>query len=100
MQPNELELRSVDQLLNESFFVPAYQRGYRWTSRQVMELLDDVFAFVKEKRQSNDEFYCLQPVVVAHREKHWELIDGQQRLTTIFLILSYFNSRFSEGFKK
>jgi uncharacterized protein with ParB-like and HNH nuclease domain len=100
MQQNELELRSVDQLLNESFFVPAYQRGYRWTTWEVTELLNDVFTFIKEKRKSKGEFYCLQPVVVARREKHWELIDGQQRLTTIFLILSYFNSRFAEDYKK
>ena len=100
MQQNELELRSVDQLLNESFFIPAYQRGYRWTARQVTELLDDVLAFIKEKRSAKGEFYCLQPIVVTSREGYWELIDGQQRLTTIFLILSYFNRRLAEEFKK
>jgi uncharacterized protein with ParB-like and HNH nuclease domain len=87
MQNNDLQLRSVSDLLKESFFIPAYQRGYRWTVRQVTDLLQDVFAFMNEKRRAQGEFYCLQPVVVAHRdgEKRWELIDGQQRLTTIFL---------------
>lgn len=96
MHSNELELRSVGQLLNESFFIPAYQRGYRWTSRQVTELLEDVFAFMQETERNTGKFYCLQPIVVARRDGHWELIDGQQRLTTLYLILSYFNNRLSE----
>lgn len=97
MHDNDLQLRSVNELLNESFFIPNYQRGYRWTARQVTELLEDVFAFMKEQRRAKGEFYCLQPIVLAWRQKEedWELIDGQQRLTTIFLVLSFFNNRFT-----
>ncbi|WP_341918330.1 DUF262 domain-containing protein [Polaromonas sp. YR568] len=93
MSTGNLQLRSVSQLMTESFFIPAYQRGYRWTSRQVTELLDDVAAFTERPRPVHGEFYCLQPIVVTRRGESWELIDGQQRLTTIFLILSYFNNR-------
>ncbi|AOJ75932.1 MULTISPECIES: GmrSD restriction endonuclease domain-containing protein [Burkholderia] len=93
MSTGELQLRSISQLMTESFLIPAYQRGYRWTSRQVTELLDDVAAFTERQRPVQGEFYCLQPVVVTRRNDYWELIDGQQRLTTIFLILSYFNNR-------
>jgi hypothetical protein len=93
MSTSNLQLRSISQLMAESFFIPAYQRGYRWTSRQVTELLDDVAAFTERPRPVQGEFYCLQPVVVTRRNDHWELIDGQQRLTTIFLVLSYFNNR-------
>ncbi|TXJ05802.1 MAG: DUF262 domain-containing protein [Aeromicrobium sp.] len=93
MSTGDLQLRSVSQLMTESFFIPAYQRGYRWTSRQVTELLNDVAAFTERKRPVQGEFYCLQPIVVTQRNGHWELIDGQQRLTTIYLILSYFNNR-------
>lgn len=77
----------------ESFFIPAYQRGYRWTSRQVTELLDDVSAFTQRPKPVQGDFYCLQPIVVTRRGDQWELIDGQQRLTTIFLVLSFFNNR-------
>lgn len=93
MSTGDLQLRSVSQLMTESFFIPAYQRGYRWTSRQVTELLDDVAAFTERPQPVQGEFYCLQPVVVTKRGGEWELIDGQQRLTTIFLILSFFNNR-------
>ena len=81
----QLRLRSVFDLLNERFFVPSYQRGYRWTPRQVEALLDDLEGFQLSSRQgSPDAFYCLQPVVVRRRsEREWEIVDGQQRLTTI-----------------
>lgn len=65
------------------FLVPAYQRGYRWGRDEVTRLLDDITA-------SDGRKYFLQPVVVKRRdEARWELVDGQQRLTTLLLILRY-----------
>lgn len=100
MKKNDLKLRSVNDLLNEVFFIPAYQRGYRWAARQVTDLLNDVFSFMNKDHRNKEEFYCLQPVVVAEHAGQWELIDGQQRLTTLFLILSYFNNRLAEKHRK
>lgn len=100
MAENKIELKSVNELLEMKFFIPLYQRGYRWTEQQVKDLLNDIWEFSKKKKQEY-EFYCLQPLVVklmSNEEKtkcklisndEWyEVIDGQQRLTTIFLILS------------
>ena len=72
------------------FAVPGYQRGYRWSRTDVERLLDDVFTF----DERNDQTYCLQPVVVKRKENgNFELIDGQQRLTTLFLIYSHMHAR-------
>lgn len=91
MSDRNLLLRPVDALLGERFFIPSYQRGYRWSERQVTELLDDIWEF-QQNCERKEEFYCLQPIVVRKREGgEWELVDGQQRLTTIFLILTYHN---------
>ena len=68
-----------------SFFVPSYQRGYRWGEEEVIRLLDDIYS-TEGKRN-----YCLQPVVVRKCGDKLELIDGQQRLTTIYLICKYMN---------
>lgn len=97
---NELTLKKINDLLTMSFFIPAYQRGYRWSARQVIELLEDIYEFCDRKIKVDEDFYCLQPVVVKQRGEQWELVDGQQRLTTILLILGYFNSRFAEDFRK
>lgn len=90
MSDTALCLKPINDLLKERFFIPSYQRGYRWSPRQVTDLLDDIFTFQRESdRKGKEAFYCLQPVVVTKRPAgDWEVIDGQQRLTTIFLILT------------
>lgn len=92
-------LKPIYELLSESFYIPAYQRGYRWTEQQVVDLLEDVMAFQgSNENRSHDGFYCLQPIVVKKRDDlpAWEVVDGQQRLTTLYLIIQYFNSRMVE----
>jgi len=94
--------KTIDELREFKFFIPSYQRGYRWTERQVEDLLEDINAFTPTPIEKTGEktWYCLQPVVVKKcdekvKEKHnlqdtWhEVIDGQQRLTTLFLIIHY-----------
>lgn len=66
-----------------NFVVPSYQRGYRW-QEEVKILLDDI------NEVPEGANYCLQPIVVKKIDDNkYELIDGQQRLTTLFLILGY-----------
>ena len=82
MQNAILEPKLVGNVIGE-FSVPAYQRGYRWGSEQIKMLLNDIW-------ENGDSNYCLQPIVVKElAPKKYELIDGQQRLTSIYLILKY-----------
>lgn len=64
------------------FYIPDYQRGYRWGKEEVKMLLTDL-------KKNGDNPYCLQPIVVKRVDDRYEVIDGQQRLTTIFLIYKY-----------
>lgn len=73
-----------------NFRLPSYQRGYRWTSDEVKRLLEDLH----EWRPTNKHpYYYLQPIVLknlgknAEGQDEYELIDGQQRLTTLRLIM-------------
>ena len=100
---SNLNLKSICEILGENFFVPSYQRGYRWTVQQVKDLLDDIQEFIEQNRDcidvNNDDdkpIYCIQPLVVKKKKndendasEKWEVIDGQQRLTTIYIILAY-----------
>lgn len=90
MEENSIELKSINDILNHAFFVAHYQRGYRWNKQQVNDLLNDIWEF-SQKEKNKNEFYCLQPIVVKKVNDQWELIDGQQRLTTILIILNFFN---------
>lgn len=103
-----LKLKSIYQLLykekdtTESFFIPSYQRGYRWTKQQVVELLEDIWEFICKKNKDQNEFYCLQPIVVKKNKEHdlkWDVIDGQQRLTTIFIILKILSDKIESDIK-
>jgi uncharacterized protein with ParB-like and HNH nuclease domain len=88
--------KTIGELRGFSFIVEDYQRGYKWDFNQVLDLLNDIKDFeVKGKVQS----YCLQPVAVKRIIKSkgddnnitrnlFELVDGQQRLTTIYIILA------------
>ena len=110
-QENKIKVTAVSELLRMNFFIPGYQRGYRWTEQQVNDLLNDINEF----EPKNGSWYCLQPLVTKktildinqfktdiqdktelqditdalNKQIRYEVIDGQQRLTTIYLILSY-----------
>ena len=105
MSENKIGIKSVSELLNMKFFIPDYQRGYRWTTQEVKDLLEDIHDFSTKECKSSGEFYCLQPLVVrqmSEQEKQefglsvndvwYEVIDGQQRLTTLYLMLIALNS--------
>ena len=83
-QENTIKETAVGKLLGMNFSIPGYQRGYRWTEQQVNDLLNDINEF----EPKNGSWYCLQPLVVMKKDEKWEVIDGQQRLTTIYLILA------------
>lgn len=113
----KIGLVPIKDFLGMRFFIPSYQRGYRWTEQQVVDLLEDINEFIGNKQNG---IYCIQPLVVKGipsknavydirslyannvipsldeiREKlkieKWEVIDGQQRLTTIKILLSFLN---------
>ncbi|MCB9033156.1 MAG: DUF262 domain-containing protein [Chitinophagales bacterium] len=98
MSNNSIPIKTINDLLKYNFFIPSYQRGYRWTKQQVTDLLNDIWEFINKQNEKDNEWYCLQPVVVMKRVENTEIenklfgdwydvIDGQQRLTTILLIL-------------
>lgn len=89
MNKINLETKLVGSIEGD-FFIPSYQRGYRWGTDEVNRLLDDVYA-------NGTKNYCLQPVVVRKDGERYELIDGQQRLTTLYLIYRYMHNS-SGGF--
>ena len=86
---NDIKFMSICELCEKKFYIPKYQRGYRWDQQQVIDLLNDIHDF-SQRKPTDEELYCLQPLVVTQKEDNcYEVIDGQQRLTTIKILLSY-----------
>ena len=107
MNNQTITLKSVNELRLDidgkptRYFIAAYQRGYRWTPLQVTQLLEDIREFTKRRNPQPDDFYCLQPLVMRISEGGgFEVVDGQQRLTTLMLILRHFNERLTEKYRQ
>lgn len=86
---NNLEFKSVAELKGYKFHIPSQQRGYRWRKSNVKELIDDLIDF----SESDSSHYCLQPLAVVpsvmapEGQTRYSVLDGQQRLTTLYLLL-------------
>ena len=56
---SELMLKSVYDLLDKNYFIPSYQRGYRWEKRQIQDLLEDLYNFACDKDKTDGSFYLV-----------------------------------------
>ena len=85
----EVNKRSVKELLSngakEKFLIPEYQRPYAWTEEQVITLFEDLVEYTNNQNESSYFLGCI--VSFSNENKEQEIIDGQQRITTLFLLL-------------
>lgn len=110
MRKNTISFKTVEELFGMYFFIPDYQRGYRWEKQQAIDLLQDIYAFICNTPSDSEEIYCIQSLVVSEKTEDilakcksqnaalddinkyikgsWNVVDGHQRLTTIYLMLS------------
>lgn len=96
-QPGKDNLKPVpiSFLFGKTFRIPYQQRGYKWTRKNVRILIKDLWEFLESAQEK--KMYCLQPITVIPSTKQekegleYEVIDGQQRLTTLYLLCKYLN---------
>ena len=87
------EKKVIREIFNMWYCIPDYQRAYVWDTDQVRDLLDDTISAYRENKEAQ---YFLGSMVLKINEKsdnnvsytEYELLDGQQRITTVFLILA------------
>ena len=88
-------IKSVKKVFSEAirqdkqYVVPPYQRGFKWNSDNVCKLLDDLKSFECGNARNSKAFYCIQNITIVPCAKGWNIVDGQQRLTTVYILLSY-----------
>jgi len=107
MSDQTISLKTVNDLRLDAegaplrYFIADYQRGYRWSPLQVSQLLEDIREFTRRRDPQPEEFYCLQPLVLkVSAGGGYEVVDGQQRLTTLLLVLRHFNERLAEKYRQ
>ncbi|MBF1377331.1 MAG: DUF262 domain-containing protein, partial [Porphyromonadaceae bacterium] len=82
----ELRILDDETLFDKEahYVIPRYQRAYAWEDKEIVQLIDDI-------NDSVGDYYIGSLVVakVKGREERYEVVDGQQRLTTLYLLLNY-----------
>lgn len=90
MKENKIELIPISKLERKKFIIDGYQRGYKWGKKEVLELLNDINTF-----DDSQSIYCLQPLILNSKEPFsYEIVDGQQRTTTLYILLKYLVHKF------
>lgn len=81
----ELHVIDVDSSIFTAvnYSIPLYQRDYAWEEKQIVQLIEDI------NDVNPGENYYIGSLIVANRNNTYEVVDGQQRLTTLFLLLSF-----------
>ena len=95
---NQKTVKSLFSENNPDFLIPDYQRPYDWGEEECQTLWDDLYTFAfpdnnADNFRENEEYY-LGPIVTFKNEGKLEVIDGQQRLTTLMLLLRAFYQKF------
>ncbi|HEX5152559.1 MAG TPA: DUF262 domain-containing protein [Parafilimonas sp.] len=82
-QSAKQEIKKLAELLKmENLMIPDYQRPYKWKAENVTQLLDDIFEYAKK-----DKIYRIGSLILHKKNDKYNIVDGQQRLTTISILL-------------
>ena len=98
----EVSKKSIRELFASAnknhFLIPDYQRPYSWENEQVEKMFDDISNFYSNNKNKKDATYFLGSIVSFTNENgEQEIIDGQQRITTILLLLRAFYKDIEES---
>ena len=75
---------------DDNYIIPLYQRAFAWSDKEISQLIDDIYDFEAEK------YYIGSLIINVNSNGLYEVIDGQQRLTALYLLLNYLGYRWKE----
>jgi len=92
----EANIEDVLSVLKRKLQIPPYQRPYTWHKKSVVDLLDDIDTAIESSKTHADFKYRIGSVILHKTEKgEFDVVDGQQRLTTLLLIMLHLDEKFS-----
>ncbi len=90
-----VNIETVDEIFEKSLVIPEYQRPYKWQTKHIKQLVDDIRSYFDDRVDDNAK--CRLGTIVLHNNKNiegvdkYDIVDGQQRLTSLFLLLYVLN---------
>ena len=85
--------KEIRRVFNDRYIIPNFQRPYSWEKEHCDKLWDDLLGFYQDQEDGEGEKYFLGNIVIHPQDKFYAVIDGQQRLTTIVLLLKALHQR-------
>ncbi|GAB3041956.1 hypothetical protein GCM10027155_02860 [Acinetobacter apis] len=94
MSIDQTQPYTILQLLSEdvNYQIPVYQRNYAWEQPQISALIQDVYDYYVKSKEKMENYY-IGSLVVAQKDHYFEVLDGQQRFTTLNLIVLFLKSK-------
>lgn len=91
------ELYNIEKLFEERYIIPIYQRNFEWGESEIRQLILDIFDYSIDNYNKD---YYIGTLIVYDRKNNFEIIDGQQRLTTLCILLSLIKNEYKDKYKK
>ena len=95
LKNNIPQIWSIDKLLKANLVIPNYQRPYKWTDKNIIELLLDIQKSIEESRKYTNFKYRIGTIILYEKkEGEFEIVDGQQRVLSLLLLTLHLQSDF------
>lgn len=95
-QIKSLKVKDIFNSKTDKYKIPIYQRNYAWKEPQIRQLIQDIYDYAEDNEENNEnkkkKYYIGTLVVRPDKENTFEVIDGQQRLTTLSMLVAYLNN--------
>lgn len=88
----KVSIKTINKMFEYQLTIPDYQRPYKWQTKHIKQLVDDIYSYFIKEKDANQE--CRLGVIVLHKDEgkdEYDIVDGQQRLTSLFLLLYVLN---------
>lgn len=93
MDDTKISIVNINELLDIKLTIPNYQRPYKWTSKNITDLLDDIYTACRKKKK-----YRLGTIILHNEESIKNIVDGQQRIISLYLIKMYIDKKYKQEF--
>lgn len=94
IEKNTIEIKSVKNLLEMNLVIPEYQRPYKWSTKNIEDLLNDISNSIKETEKYSNLKYRIGTIILHKDNNENRIVDGQQRVISLILLKKALDEKF------